>query len=61
LREYYVIKVNQFDDIAKDSLDERIYYLKNNEVQPNYQAAGLEVVKENLRVEQLDKSERGRL
>ena len=31
LPEYYVIKVNQFDDIAKDNLDQWIYYLKNND------------------------------
>ncbi|MCB2264123.1 MAG: Rpn family recombination-promoting nuclease/putative transposase, partial [Candidatus Thiosymbion ectosymbiont of Robbea hypermnestra] len=27
--EYYLLKVRQFDDIAKDSLDEWIYFLKN--------------------------------
>ena len=52
--EYYVIKVNQFDDIAKDSLDEWIYYLKNNDVKSEYDAPGLEIVKENLRVEKLN-------
>lgn len=28
--EYYLIKVNQFDDLAKDPLDEWIYFLKNH-------------------------------
>ncbi len=27
--EYYIIKVNQFDDVAKNTLDEWIYFLKN--------------------------------
>ncbi len=26
--EYYLIKVNQFDDVARDSLDQWIYFLK---------------------------------
>ncbi len=56
--EYYVIKVNQFNDIAKDSLDEWIYYLKNNEVKNEYYAPGLEIVKENLRVEQLNNQDK---
>jgi hypothetical protein len=28
--EYYIISVNGFNDKAKDTLDEWIYYLKNN-------------------------------
>lgn len=55
--EYYVIKANQFNDIAKDSLDEWIYYLKNSDVKSEYTAPGLEIVKENLRVERLSKRE----
>ena len=30
--EYYLLKVNQFNDVAKDTLDEWIYFLKNSEV-----------------------------
>jgi predicted transposase/invertase (TIGR01784 family) len=30
--EFYIIKVNKFNDIAKDNLDEWIYFLKNSEV-----------------------------
>ena len=30
--EYYLIKVNQFDDTARDRLDEWIYFLKNEEI-----------------------------
>lgn len=39
--EYYLLKVNQFDDVAKDSLDEWIYYLKNNEIKDSFSAKGL--------------------
>jgi hypothetical protein len=30
--EYYPIKINRFNDIAKDTLDEGIYFLKNEEI-----------------------------
>ena len=40
--EYYIVKVNRFNDLAKDSLDEWIYYLKNNEVPERIKARGLE-------------------
>jgi len=56
--EYYVIKVNQFDDIAKDSLDEWIYYLKNNEIPDNFKAKGLIQAKEILKLDNLSKTER---
>lgn len=46
--EYYLIKVNNFNDIAKDSLDQWIYFLKNEEVKDNFQAKGLDKAKEVL-------------
>ncbi len=39
--EYYLLKVNQFDDVAKNTLDEWIYFLKNDEVKDNFKAKGL--------------------
>lgn len=30
---YYILKVNQFSNLAKDGLDEWIYFLKNDEVE----------------------------
>jgi nucleoside 2-deoxyribosyltransferase len=30
--EYYLIKINQFNDVAKDPLDEWIYFLKHEEI-----------------------------
>lgn len=56
--EYYVIKVNNFDDIAKDSLDEWIYYLKNNEIKDEFNAKGINKAKELWRVDNLPETER---
>ncbi len=52
--EYYLIKVNQFDDFAKDTLDEWIYFLKNSEVKDEFKAKGLAEAKEVLDVMRLD-------
>ncbi len=51
--EYFIIKVNNFNDLAKDSLDEWIYYLKNNEVKEGSKAQGLELVRQKLEFEEL--------
>jgi predicted transposase/invertase (TIGR01784 family) len=55
--EYYVIKVNQFNDIAKDSLDQWIYYLKNNEIKDEFTAKGIDKAKELWRVDNLSEEE----
>ncbi|CAL7961947.1 conserved hypothetical protein [Alphaproteobacteria bacterium] len=48
--EYYLLKVNQFNDYAKTSLDEWIYFLKNSEIKDNFTAKGLDKAKEVLKV-----------
>lgn len=53
--EYYIIKVNQFNDIAKDTLDEWIYFLKNSEVKDDFKAKGLQEAKEVLDIMRLNK------
>ena len=55
--EYYVIKVNQFDDNAISTLDEWIYYLKNNEIREEFTAQGITKAKELLRVDKLSEEE----
>ncbi len=55
--EYYVIKVNQFDDIAKDTLDQWVYYLKNNEIKDDFTAKGITQAKELWRVDSLGEDE----
>ena len=58
--EYYVIKVNQFDDVAKDTLDQWIYYLKNNEIKDEFTALGISKAKELWRVDSLSEDEQDR-
>ena len=55
--EYYIIKVNKFNDIAKDTLDEWIYFLKNSEVKDEFKAKGLAEAKEVLDIMRLDKEQ----
>nr|VFJ45354.1 MAG: conserved hypothetical protein (putative transposase or invertase) [Candidatus Kentron sp. DK]VFJ63466.1 MAG: conserved hypothetical protein (putative transposase or invertase) [Candidatus Kentron sp. DK] len=56
--EYYLLKVNQFDDIARDTLDEWIYFLKNEEIKDGFRARGLEKAREVLDVMKLPEKER---
>lgn len=50
---YFILKVNNFNDIAKNSLDEWVYFLKNSEVKDSFKAKGLDKAKEKLRYERL--------
>ncbi len=56
--EYYVIKVNQFNDIAKNTLDEWIYFLKKDEIKDEFKAKGLKEAKKQLDVMKLNEEER---
>lgn len=58
--EYYLIKVNQFNDLAKNTLDEWIYFLKHEEIGDNFKAKGLREAKEALDVLKLPKEEQQR-
>lgn len=55
---YYILKVNNFNDVAKNTLDEWIYFLKNSEVKDEFKAKGLDKAKEKLRYEQLSDDEK---
>lgn len=55
--EYYVIKVNQFDDVAKDTLDQWIYYLKNNDIKDDFTAKGINKARELWRFDMLPEEE----
>ena len=55
---YYLLKVNNFDDVAKDTLDEWVYFLKNSEVKDGFKAKGLDEVREKLKQESLSEKER---
>ena len=56
--EIYLIKVNNFDDKAKDTLDEWVYFLKNSEIKKDFTAKGLKEAEEVLRVANMEDSER---
>ncbi len=58
LPEYYLIKVNQFNNIAKDTLDEWIYFLKNDEILEGFNAKGLVLAKEILKLDKLSIKEK---
>jgi len=52
--EYYIIKVNRFNDLSRDTLDDWIYYLKHNAVPENSKAQGLKKVAQLLKIDQMD-------
>ncbi len=56
--EIYLIKVNQFDDLAKNTLDEWIYFFKNSEIKDSFKARGLKEANEKLKVANLPDDER---
>ncbi len=56
--EIYLIKVNNFDDTAKDTLDEWIYFLKNSEIKKDFTAKGLKEAEEVLKVANMEENER---
>jgi len=56
--EYYILKVKKFNDIAKDTLDEWIYYLKNNKIRDDFTAQGLAQARETLAYDNLTEREK---
>ena len=55
--EFYLLKVNQFNDNAKDTLDEWVYFLKNSEVKDEFRAKGLKEAGEVLDIMRLEKED----
>jgi predicted transposase/invertase (TIGR01784 family) len=56
--EYYLIKVNNFNNIATNCLDEWIYFLKNEEIKDDFRAKGLKQAKQELDILKLPEKER---
>ncbi|MDR2120033.1 MAG: hypothetical protein LBP64_04065, partial [Tannerella sp.] len=56
--EYYILRVNDFNNVAKDNLDQWIYYLKNNAIPEDFNAPGLAVAREKLLYDQLSEEEK---
>jgi hypothetical protein len=55
---YYILKVNNFNKIAENTLDEWFYFLKNSEVKDGFKAKGLDKAKEKLQYETLTEEEK---
>ncbi len=51
--EYYILKVNNFDDNAQNTLDEWIYFFKNAAIKPNFSAKGIKEASEKLDIMKL--------
>jgi predicted transposase/invertase (TIGR01784 family) len=56
--EYYILKVNDFDNHAIDTLDEWIYVLKNSEVPDGFSAKGLKKASKELDLMKLSETDR---
>lgn len=56
--EYYLIRVNKFNDITKNSLDEWVYFFKHEEIKENFNAKGLKQAKQELDLLKLSTAER---
>ena len=56
--EYYILKVNDFDKVAKSPIEEWIYYFKTGTLPENASAPGLDKVRELLRIDQMSEAER---
>ena len=56
--EYYLIKVNQFNDVAKSTLDEWIYFLKNEEIKEEFKAKGIQKAKEAFNIMKLSEEDK---
>ena len=56
--EYYIIRVNEFNDIAKTPLEEWLDYLKNNRIKDNTTTPGLREARERLLYMTMDDKDR---
>lgn len=48
--EYYLLRVNNFNNIATSSLDEWIYFLKNEEIKDEFKAKGIQKAKKSFSI-----------
>lgn len=55
--EYYILKVNEFNKIAKSPLEEWIYYLNTGEIPDSAKAPGLDEARQRLKLERMTKDE----
>jgi len=56
--EYFILCVDDFDDVAKNSLDEWMFYLKNNTIPDDFTAQGLAEARQRLLFDKLSDREK---
>jgi predicted transposase/invertase (TIGR01784 family) len=56
--EYYLIRINNFNDIATTTLDQWIYFLKNEEIKDDFKAKGLQKAKKAFSILGLPEKDR---
>ena len=56
--EYYLLDITNFDNVAKSTLDEWIYYFKNNKIRDDFTAKGMKEVRKYLDFESLSPIEK---
>ena len=56
--EYYIIRVNEFNKVARTPLEEWIDYLKSGHIKEDTQAPGLQEAREKLQYLKMNKAER---
>jgi predicted transposase/invertase (TIGR01784 family) len=56
--EFYILKINGFNGKAKDTLDEWIYFLKNDEIEENFTAKGIKEAKIKLLEDSMSDTDR---
>ena len=55
--EYYLIRLNNFNSVAKTSLDEWIYFLKNEEIKEEFKAKGIQKAKKSFSILSMSETE----
>ena len=55
--EYYILKVNDFNQVAKSPLEEWIYYLNTGDIPDSATASGLTEARERLKLDKMTKAE----
>lgn len=56
--EYYILKINNFNDVAKNTLDEWIYFFKHNAIRDEFKAKGMDKARKVLERDRLTPEER---
>ena len=56
--EFYILKVDRFNNEVKDKIDEWVYFFKNSDIEPGFKAPGLKEASERLKYESLSPEER---